>query len=147
MTKTNNYAFVMEEFDADGEGDQEYMVLEVDLFAFVDHSLESALTIKKEKGKLLLVDDNSKTPCSTTEDKFPALESPNSESIELSSGIIKDIKKAAKMLGDEEIPTWRSHVFVGEKMVIGCDGFVALSVPCDIEQRIIFRKEHTMIRM
>lgn len=141
MTKTNNYAFITEEFDAEGKEDQEYMIQELDLFAFVEYSADQFLTIKKEKGRLLLVDSNSTAPCLTTQDAFPLLEIPNQETTELSSSLIKDIKKAAKMVADDPSLTWQNHVFLGERMVIGCDGFVALSIPCELDCRIIFRKE------
>lgn len=141
LTKTNYHAFVIEQFDAEGKEDQDYMVLEKDLFAFVDHSSDDFLTIRKEKGKLLLVDGNSTAPCITTTDSFSELEVPDSEPIELSSSVIKNIKSASKMLANEKDETWRSFVFLGSKMVVGCDGFVALSIPCEIEDQIVFRKE------
>lgn len=131
----------MEEFDAEGKDDQEYMIPELDLFAFVDHSSDQMIDIKKINGKVHISDSYSTAPCLTTEDAFPVLEIPNSSDIELSSSLIKDIKKAGKMLSEDVNSTWQKHVFVGHKMVIGCDGFVALSIPCEIEERIIFRKE------
>jgi hypothetical protein len=140
FSKTNNYAFVIEEMDAEGKENQDYMILEKDLSAFVEHN-SGILAIKKVKDKLVLVDDRSTAPCLTTEDKFPPLEVPENNAIELSPLVIKNIKTASKMLATEQTPTWRSHVFVGKKMVIGCDGFVAFSIPCDIEDKIIFRKE------
>lgn len=141
LTKTNNNAFVTQTFDAEGKGDQEYMILEKDLFPFADHSLDDFLTIKMKDDKLFISDSSSSAPCQTTKDAFPALERPGEQTIVFSPATVKAIKAASKMLGNEEMATWRSYVFVGHHKIIGCDGFVALSIPTEIEDRIILGKE------
>lgn len=141
MTKTNTFAFVVEQFDAEGKGDEEFLIPEKDFFAFVDHSDSGLISIKKDGKKVLLIGDQSKAPTITTEDSFPKLEVPEKEIADFSPALIKHIKTSAKMLANEVDATWRSFLFVGRKMVIGCDGFVAFSNSCEIEDDIVLRKE------
>lgn len=141
MTKTNNFDFVIEDFDGEGKEDQEFLVLEKDLFAFVDHSDSDLLSIKMGSGKVILSGDRSSATLATTKDAFPKTEIPEHEIADLTPALIKNIKTCAKMLANEVDKTWRSHLFIGKKMVIGCDGFVAFAIPCDIESEIILRKE------
>lgn len=141
MTKTNNFDFVIEDFDASGKKDEEYLVLEKDLFAFVSHIDGEILSIKKDGEKITLVGDSMSAPTVTTKDSFPKLEIPDKEVADLSPALIKNIKTCGKMLANEVDKTWRSYLFVGKKMVIGCDGFVAFAIPCEIDEEIILRKE------
>lgn len=141
MTKINNSSFVREEFEAEGKEDQSFLVPSIDLFSFVDHNPDQVISIKKVKNKILLIGDNSTTPCVTIEDEFPELEVPEETGVELSPIEIKSIKKASNMLAKEQFDTWRSHVFVGNNTISGSDGFIAYSVPCEVGLNIILRKE------
>jgi hypothetical protein len=141
MTKTNGHSFVKEDFDAEGKGKHDFLIQEIDLFAFAKNSKDDFVTIKKTDKGLRLNDDNSSTPCITTVDLFPEIETPKDNAIELTPAVITSIKTAAKMLASEVDATWRSYVFVGLKNIIGCDGMIAYCKTCEIEDKIILRKE------
>lgn len=141
MTKTNMHSFVREDFDAEGKGKHDFLIQEIDLFAFASNSKSDFLTMKKTDKGIQLKDDNSSAPCVTTTDTFPEIETPKDKTIELTPAIISSIKTAAKMLASEIDATWRSYVFIGHKKIIGCDGMIAYCKDCDLDDKIILRKE------
>lgn len=140
ITKTNNDAFVVETFSADGEG--KILVDEGSVFDFVGYNKGEFLSFEKSDNIVKLSCEKARGESPTDDPTlFPHHESPEGDGITLTPAVISEIKTAAKMILVEEVPTPRSFVFVGNGLVSGSDAIVAYYYKTDIQTKIVLRKE------
>lgn len=140
ITKSGHDAFVKETFSADGNG--KILVDEKSVFDFIGYNKGEFLTfeladkiVKLSSGKAI-----GESPTDNP-DFFPQHEMPEGDAICLTPAVIAEIKTAAKLIIDEEVPTPRSFVFVGGGLVCGSDAIVAYFTKADVKGKIVLRKE------
>lgn len=140
ITKSNSKSFVQETVSAGGEG--KFLIDEKSVFDFIDYNKGELLSIQ-HTGTVIKLSCGIAVGEAPTDNPelFPKHELPEGSGVSLTPTVISEIKTAAKLIIDEEIPTPRGFVFVGKGLVAGSDAIVAYFYQTDANVELVLRKE------
>jgi DNA polymerase III sliding clamp (beta) subunit (PCNA family) len=144
ITKNNLSAFISETFPASGAG--KFLIDEKILFNFVETNKGEFIEITQAKNRVTLSNVNNgqiSNAESPTDDAsmFPVNELPHGEGSIIDPSLVSEIKTAARLTIDAEIPTAKNFVFVGKGIVAGSDAVVGYISKTDFPIELILRKE------
>lgn len=122
VTKNNVSAFVSQAIEHDGD----FLVDEQTLMNYISRTSSPTIELKIIGDKIHLTGGKGKSISSTDDIKnFPEVASTSKKKVELTGDILNAIKIASSITELDEKNPIRSHVFVGNKMVSGSNGFIA----------------------
>lgn len=121
VTKTSLHSFIEQDMDFEGS----LLVDENVLFNFLNYTNEPVITVTEKSGRVTITDGKSTVSCPSEDIKtFPSTPESETEGIELSNEVLCAIKFAANFTDNMEMPDVRGHVFLGSKLVSGCNGII-----------------------
>lgn len=124
VIKNSLDSFIVQDMDFKGS----MLVEENELFIFLNGTNEPIIDISQKENRVIISDSNGKSAHAAIDmAHFPALSVPDSKKIELSTDALCAISFAANFVDEMEFPDMRSHVFVGNNLVAGCNGFIGYS--------------------
>ena len=122
VTKNAMGSFVIQKIDCK----ESFLIDERILMNFISYTNSPTIDVKVTD-KNIKITDGSTTVTSPTDDiaHFPTNDQPDGKSVQLDREVLEAVSIASNFTIEEEVPSPRSHVFIGKNCVCGSDGFVA----------------------
>jgi hypothetical protein len=121
VTKTNLNSFIIQGIDFKGS----FLVDENILMNFLNFTNSETIDISVKENRVIISDGKTKVSSPTDDvNVFPTTSSSVDEKVPVSNEVFCAIRVASNFVDALDLPDIRSHVFVGEKSIAGCNAFI-----------------------